>query len=99
MKQPQTQVESKPARNQQMEMMSRMFGARGYLTGEEAQIKQQIEDRLQPQFDANLGSTPDVSLQPNMQVPLQANVRNQLALGTLDDALATQMFNRGIGTL
>ena len=101
MKQPQTQVEAKPARNQQMEMMSRMFGARGYLTGEEAQIKQQIEDRLQPQFDASLGGTPtpDVSLQPNMQVPLQANVRNQLALGTLDDALATQMFNRGIGTL
>ena len=62
---------------------------------------QQIEDRLQPQFDASLGGTPtpDVSLQPNMQVPLQANVRNQLALGTLDDALATQMFNRGIGTL
>ena len=101
MRQPQSQVEAKPARSQQMEMMSRMFGPRGYLTGEEAQIKEQIEDRLQPQFDANLGSTPrpDVSLQPNMQVPMQANVRNQLALGTLDDALATQMLNRGIGTL
>jgi hypothetical protein len=101
MRQPQSQVEAKPARNQQLEMMSRMFGPRGYLTGEEAQIKEQIEDRLQPQFDANLGSTPrpDVSLQPNMQVPMQANVRNQLALGTLDDALATQMLNRGIGTL
>ena len=45
------------------------------------------------------GFEPDVSLQPNMQTPIQPNVRNDLAFGTLDDALNTQMLNRGIGTL
>jgi hypothetical protein len=43
---------------------------------------------------------PDVSLQPNIQgAQLAPQTRSDLAFGTLDDALESQMMNRGIGTL
>ena len=43
---------------------------------------------------------PDVSLQPNIPgAQLNPQTRSDLAFGTLDDALETQMMNRGIGTL
>ena len=70
MKQPQTQAEAKPARREQMMMMNRLFGPRGFLTEEEQQIGQQIQERLRPQFDANLGNNR----------PFPQNVRQQLAL-------------------
>jgi hypothetical protein len=89
MKQPQTQAEAKPARTEQLMMMNRLFGPRGFLTEEEQQIGQQIQERLRPQFDANLGNNR----------PFPQNVRQQLAFGTVDDALQQQQLNSGIGAI
>jgi len=62
----------------------------------------EIQDRITPDTDEqrfyDTGFEPDVSLQPDMQA-LQPNVRNDLAFGTLNDALNTRMQNRGIGRL
>ena len=89
MKQPQTQAEAKPARTEQIMMKNRLFGPRGFLTEEEQQIGQQIQERLRPQFDANLGNNR----------PFPQNVRQQLAFGTVDDALPQQQLNSGIGAI
>jgi len=94
MKEPQKKVEMGPARDQQLDMMGRMFGPRG-ITQEEAQIGGQLEERLAPTFPVDYEQTMPAGASQN----LSPDVRSDLAFGTLDDALETQMFKRGIGGL
>ena len=99
MKEPQKKVEMGPARDQQLDMMGRMFGPRG-ITQEEAQIGGQLEERLAPTFPVDYEQLDYEQTMPaGASQNLSPDVRSNLAFGTLDDALETQMFKRGIGGL
>jgi len=97
MKEPQSAVEAPAAREQQMDMMEKMFGPFQQMSEEDLQIGRQLENRLQPSFNENLG-TSNMN-QFNVNQPVSPNARNELAFGTLDDAINQQMMDRGIGTL
>ena len=97
MKEPQKEVEMKSARDQQLEMMERMFGPSQSMTEEELNIGRQLEEKLAPTFNENLGT--ESPNQFNIQGLLKPNVRNELSLGSLDDAIGEAFKNRGIGAL
>ena len=96
---PAGKLEQNAAYDKQIQLME----DRGRADPNDLRTLREISDRITPDTDEqrfyDTGFVPDVSLQPNMQTPIQPNVRSDLALGTLDDAIATQMMNRGIGTL
>jgi hypothetical protein len=96
MKEPQKSVESRAAREDQMKLMNKLNpqNPRG-LTQREAYMGNLIQEKLQPTFQANLGAG-----QPQVASgKLSPDVRSDLAFGSLDEALETQMFKRGIGGL
>ena len=97
MKEPQKEIEMKSARDQQLEMMERMFGPSQSMTEEELNIGRQLEEKLAPTFNENLGT--ESPNQFNIQGLLKPNVRNELSLGSLDDAIGEAFKNRGIGAL
>ena len=97
MKEPQKDVEAPAAGEQQMNMMEKMFGPFQQMSEEDLQIGRQLENRLQPSFNENLGSSN--MNQFNVNQPVSPSARNELAFGTLDDAINQQMMDRGIGTL
>ena len=97
MKEPQKEIEMKSARDQQLEMMERMFGPSQSMTQEELDIGKQLEEKLAPTFNENLGT--ESPNQFNIQGLLKPNVRNELSLGSLDDAIGEAFKNRGIGAL
>ena len=93
----QKEIEMKSARDQQLEMMERMFGPSQSMTQEELDIGRQLEEKLAPTFNENLGT--ESPNQFNIQGLLKPNVRNELSLGSLDDAIGEAFKNRGIGAL
>ena len=72
--------------------------------GTDLETMREMQERITPDtleerfYDTEY--TPDVSLQPNIQgAQLAPETRSNLAFGTLDEALESQMMKRGIGTL
>jgi hypothetical protein len=95
---PQGKLEQNAARDKQIELMTKMP------KGTDLETMREMQERITPDtleerfYDAEY--TPDVSLQPNIQgAQLAPETRNNLAFGTLDEALESQMMKRGIGTL
>ena len=75
-------------------MMEKMFGPYQQMSEEDLQIGRQLEDRLQPSFNENLGTSNMNQFNVNQNV--SPNVRGELAFGTIDDAINQQMMDRGI---
>ena len=95
---PAGKLEQNAARDKQIELMTEQP------TGRDLETLRDIDRRITPDTDEqrfyDTTFQPDVSLQPNIPgVQLNPQTRSDLAFGTLDDALETQMMNRGIGTL
>ena len=91
MKTPQLPVESKSAREEQLDIMSQM-GQSGTLKPEDYETGLMIEDRLAPTFPINTES--DLGAQQ-----INPQTRSNLAFGSLDDALQSQYGGGGIGGL
>ena len=86
------------ARDKQIELMTKTPKGRDLDTLRE--IDRRVTPDTQEQRFYDTTFQPDVSLQPNIQgAQLAPQTRSNLAFGTLDDALESQMMNRGIGTL
>jgi len=95
---PQSKLEQNAARDKQIELMT------DRPKGTDFETMKNIQERITPDtFEQRFYDTefePDVSLQPNIQgAQLTPQTRSNLAFGTLDEALESQMMNRGIGTL
>jgi hypothetical protein len=95
---PAGKLEQNAARDKQIELMTEQP------TGRDLETLRDIDRRITPDTDEqrfyDTTFQPDVSLQPNIPgTQLSPQTRSDLAFGTLDDALETQMMNRGIGTL
>ena len=91
MKTPQLPVESKSAREEQLDIMSQM-GQSGTLKPDDYETGLMIEDRLAPTFPINTES--DLGAQQ-----INPQTRSNLAFGSLDDALQSQYGGGGIGGL
>ena len=87
MKAPQTGVEAPPARDEQMDIMNKMFN-KGTMSPEDLEVGKQIENRLNPRFPA--------FLQESKMTP---QARSDLAFGSVDDALESQYGSGGINQL
>ena len=87
MKAPQTGVEAPPARDEQMDIMNKMFN-KGTMSPEELEVGRQIENRLNPRFPAFL-----------QQSKMTPQTRADLAFGSVDDALESQYGSGGINQL
>lgn len=95
---PQSKLEQNAARDKQIELMTKTPEGRDLDTLRE--IDRRVTPDTQEQRFYDTTFQPDVSLQPNIQgAQLAPQTRSNLAFGTLDDALESQMMNRGIGTL
>jgi len=95
---PQSKLEQNAAKDKQIELMTKRP------KGTDFETMKNIQERITPDtFEQRFYDTefePDVSLQPNIQgAQLTPQTRSNLAFGTLDEALESQMMNRGIGTL
>ena len=107
MKAPQTGVEAPPARDEQMDIMNKMFN-KGTMSSEDLEVGRQIEDRLQPRFPAALQDA-GAFLKENDPIKLvnqslglgqiKPEARTDLAFGTVDDALESQYGSGGINQL
>ena len=92
---PQGKLEQNAARDKQIELMTTQP------KGQDLDTLREIDRRVTPNtpdqrfydtgFEAIDYIGPGASLQPN--------IRNDLAFGSIDDAIASQMLNKGIGTL
>jgi hypothetical protein len=96
---PQGKLEQNAARDKQIELMTRTP------EGLDLETLREIDKRITPDteeqrfYDVGF-DYPDVSLQPNIPgAQLSPQTRSDLAFGTLDEALESQMMRRGIGTL
>jgi hypothetical protein len=90
MKEPQKNIEARNAREDQMNIMKKLQpGTRSGLSAQEAEIGNQLINRLQPTFMAGgeemLDTAPSVA-----GGQLSPNVRSNLAFGSLDEALESQ---------
>ena len=96
---PAGKLEQNAARDKQIELMTEQP------TGRDLETLREIDRRITPDTEEqrfyDTTFQPDVSLQPNIPASNQLNqqTRSNLAFGTLDDALESQMMKRGIGTL
>ena len=95
---PAGKLEQNAARDKQIELMTEQP------TGRDLETLRDIDRRITPDTEEqrfyDTTFQPDVSLQPNIPgVQLNPQTRSNLAFGTLDEALESQMMNRGIGTL
>jgi len=108
MKAPQTGVEAPPARDEQMDIMNKMFN-KGTMSPEDLEVGRQIEDRLQPRFPAALQDA-GAFLKDNDPMKLinqslglgqkiKPEARSDLAFGSVDDALESQYGSGGINQL
>ena len=107
MKAPQTGVEAPPARDEQMDIMNKMFN-KGTMSPEDLEVGRQIEDRLQPRFPAALQDA-GAFLKKNDPMKLvnqslglgqiKPEARTDLAFGSVDDALESQYGSGGINQL
>jgi len=89
MKTPQTKIEQKPAREEQLDMMAKMFGPRRYMSPKNLAVGKMIEDRLQPTFEAGIEDYQDYVPQAT-GASLSPGTRSNLAFGSIDDALQSQ---------
>ncbi len=95
---PQSKLEQNAARDKQIELMTETPQGRDLETLRE--IDRRVTPDTQEQRFYDTTFQPDVSLQPNIPgVQLAPQTRSDLAFGTLDDALESQMMKKGIGTL
>jgi hypothetical protein len=95
---PQSKLEQNAARDKQIELMTKTPKGRDLDTLRE--IDKRVTPDTQEQRFYDTTFQPDVSLQPNIPgVQLAPQTRSDLAFGTLDDALESQMMKKGIGTL
>lgn len=87
MKEPQKKVEQKPAREEQLRMMDRMFGPARSMSPKDIEVGKQIEERLQPTFTADTEEDYGSSFTNYQMNPA---TRSNLAFGSLDQALQSQ---------
>ena len=89
MKTQQTKSEERNARKEQFRMME------GKISDEQNRAISSIERRLNPRFNMDV-SMDSPTFQPRTNTPYNPRTRQELAFGTLDEALASE---GGIGGL
>ena len=89
MKTPQKEIEAGPAREEQIDIMNKMFGPKRYMSPQNMYIGKEIEERLQPTFQAGMEDYGDYGAQ-NAGGAMSPSTRSNLAFGSIDDALQSQ---------